>query len=247
MTPTAVTAALQSLTAPKSKYTRSEDSMTAVAYLRCSTQEQADSGAGLAAQREAITRYAETKGIAITAFHVDAGVSGSLAPAERPGLTAALTDVYDGTAARLIVAKVDRLARKFKDSVDLMELAIDQGWPLMIADIDADLTTSSGRMIARIMAVMAEDERDKIRTRTKEALAAKKAAGVRLGRPSTLPVSVVARIVQERDAGTGWQKIADGLMADEIPTARGGATWHTSTVRKIHAGQDAAKIKQEMN
>lgn len=244
MTPAAVTAVLQSLNSPQGRPARSEDTMSAVAYLRVSTKEQAESGAGLAAQREAITRYAASKGITITAFHEDAGVSGSLPPAERPGLTAALTDVYDGTVTRLIVQKIDRLGRRFRDSINLMELAIEQEWPLMIVEGDMDLTTSSGRMMARITAAMAEDERDKIRTRTKEALAAKKAAGVRLGRPSILPASVVARIVQERDAGTGWQKIANGLMADNIPTARGGTTWHTSTVRKVYAGQDATKFKE---
>lgn len=245
MTPTAVSAALNRLTSsPTRRSAIPEDADTAVAYLRVSTTEQTESGAGLAAQREAITRYATARGLTITAWHEDAGVSGSLSPAERPGLAAALTDVHDGTAARLIVAKVDRLSRKFMDAVALMETAADEGWPLVIADIDADLTTSSGKMTARIMAVMAEQERDQIRTRTREALAAKKAAGVRLGRPSTLPRDVVARIVTERDAGTGWQRIANGLNNDQIPTARGGAKWHASTVRKVYAGQDAADIRQ---
>lgn len=126
-----------------------------------------------------------------------------------------------------------------------METAADQGWPLMIADIDADLSTSAGRMTARIMAVMAEQERDQIRTRTREALAAKKAAGVRLGRPSTLPREVVARIVAEREQGTGWQRIANALMADDIPTARGGKKWHANTVRQVYNGQDAQAIRAE--
>lgn len=244
MTPDAVRVALESFNSPRLKPVRSADENTVVFYGRVSTQEQANSGAGLAAQRAAVEEYAARKGLTIVAFHEDAGVSGSLPPAQRPGLSAALTDVYQGTAARLIVAKIDRLARRFKDSVNLMEMAIEQNWQLMIADIDADLTTSEGRFLARLYAALAEDERDKIRTRTREALAAKKAAGVRLGRPSTLPTEVVERIVRERDAGTGWQKIANGLMADGIPTARGGQTWHTSTVRKVYIGQDAEKIRQ---
>lgn len=244
-TPAAITAALNTITAPAARRASTAPATTAVAYLRVSTGEQAASGAGLAAQRESITRYAERHGLTVTAWHEDAGASGGLSPAQRPGLAAALTAIHDGGAARLIVAKVDRLSRRFRDAVALMETAADQGWPLMIADIDADLSTSAGRMTARIMAVMAEQERDQIRTRTREALAAKKAAGVRLGRPSTLPREVVARIVAERDAGTGWQRIANGLMADGIPTARGGEKWHANTVRQVYNGQDAQTIRAE--
>ena len=66
--------------------------------------------------------------------------------------------------------------------------------------------------------------------------------GVRLGRPSVLPESVVRRIVEEREGGAGWTAIARGLMDDGVPTARGGATWHPSAVQKVYNGQDAAKV-----
>ena len=57
--------------------------------------------------------------------------------------------MQSGPAERLIVAMIDRLSRRFRDAVDLMETAADEGWPLYIADIDADLTTSNGRMVGR--------------------------------------------------------------------------------------------------
>lgn len=247
LTPSAISSALQRLGSSTSRPgapAAETSTETAVGYLRVSTAEQAASGAGLDAQRAAITRWADARGVTVTAWHQDAGISGTLSPAEREGLTAALTAVHDGTAHRLIVAKVDRLSRRFRDSVALMETAADEGWPLVIADIDADLTTSSGRMTARLMAVIAEQERDMIATRTREALAARKAAGVRLGRPSTLPREVVARINAEREKGTGWKRIADTLTAEGVPTARGGR-WHASTVRKVYAGQDAAALRGE--
>lgn len=243
-TTAAALSALQSITVPKrSRTTPASDTTSAVGYLRVSTADQAESGAGIAAQRTAITAYAERQGFTVTSWHTDAGVSGSAAPHERPGLTAALTEVMDGNAARLIVAKVDRLSRRLRDSINLMELAREQGWPLMFADIDADLATSQGRFTAQLWALMAENERDLIRTRTRDALAEKRAAGVRLGRPSTLPREVVARVMDERDAGTGWQRIANGLMADQIPTARGGDRWHANSVRQVYNGQDAAQIR----
>lgn len=216
---------------------------SAVAYLRVSTDEQAESGAGLAAQRSAIESVAAARGWTITAWHEDGGVSGGKAPHQRPGLAAALEAVQSSAAERLVVAKIDRLSRKFRDAVDLMETAADEGWPLYIADIDADLTTSNGRLVARMLAAISEDERDRIRQRTKAALAAKKAAGVRLGRPSALPHEVVERIVAERAAGVSFGKIAGALNTDGVQTAQGGKRWYPATVKAVISGQDAAALR----
>lgn len=222
------------------------DAGTVVGYLRVSTDEQVESGAGMDAQRTAIEKAATAKGWTITEWFSDEGLSGGKAPSERPGLAAALEAVQTGQAERLVVAKMDRLSRKFRDAVLLMETALDEGWPLHISDIDADMTTQSGRLTCRLLAAIAEDERDRIRTRTREALAAKRAAGVRLGRPSALPREVVARILADRAAGTGYQRIADGLNTDAVPTAQGGAKWHAATVRRVLAGQDAATLRAEL-
>jgi hypothetical protein len=72
-----------------------------------------------------------------------------------------------------------------------------------------------------------------------KALAVKRAQGVRLGRPSTLPSEIVARIVAERDAGSSLRAIADGLTRDGVATAQGGRAWYASTVRKVLASQQA--------
>jgi len=90
---------------------------------------------------------------------------------------------------------------------------------------------------------ISEDERD--RQRTKAALAAKKAAGVRLGRPSTLPAEVVARIVTDRASGVSFGKIAAALNADGVPTAQGGKRWYPATVKAVVSGQDAARMRAE--
>ena len=229
----------------RSRGARATETGSAVAYLRVSTDEQAESGAGLAAQRNAIEAVAAVRGWTITAWHEDGGVSGGKAPHQRPGLAGALDAVQTGQAERLIVAKIDRLSRRFRDAVDLMETAADEGWPLYIADIDADLTTSNGRLVARMLAAISEDERDRIRQRTKAALAAKKAAGVRLGRPSTLPAEVVARIVTDRASGVSFGKIAAALNADGVPTAQGGKRWYPATVKAVVSGQDAARMRAE--
>ena len=81
------------------------------------------------------------------------------------------------------------------------------------------------------MASAAQWERRIIGTRTREALAAKRATGIRLGRPSTIDRVVLARITTERDQGNTLQAIADGLNKDNVPTVRGGALWRASSVR----------------
>jgi hypothetical protein len=66
-----------------------------------------------------------------------------------------------------------------------------------------------------------------------EGLAAKRAAGVGLGRPQALSPETVTRIINERAAGKTLQAIADGLMLDAVPTARGGSAWRPSPVAAV--------------
>ena len=75
-------------------------------------------------------------------------------------------------------------------------------------------------------------------------LAVKRAQGVRLGRPSSLPAKVVARILAARAGGASLRAIAADLTADNVPTATGGK-WHASTVRVVLDGQDAARLRAQ--
>ena len=85
-------------------------------------------------------------------------------------------------------------------------------------------------MLASVVAATAAYERDLIRQRTREALAAKKAQGARLGRPSALPVEVLDRIAARRAEGATLRAIAAELMTDAIPTATGRSTWTAQQV-----------------
>ena len=116
-----------------------------------------------------------------------------------------------------------------------------QGWGIVFGDMEIDTNTAAGKFQLTMMAGGAQLVRDRISERTREALAVKKAQGIRLGRPSTLPGEIVSRIVAERSAGASLRVIADGLTRDGIATAQGGASWHASTVSKVLAGQDAEK------
>ena len=117
------------------------------------------------------------------------------------------------------------------DFTAVMAKATKQGWALVALDCAVDTTTPAGEAMANVLATFAQFERRLIGQRTREALAAKRAAGVRLGRPTVMPDDVRARIVSEREEGLTLAAIADRLTADRVPTAQGGRRWWPSTVR----------------
>jgi DNA invertase Pin-like site-specific DNA recombinase len=206
------------------------DPTAVVGYVRVSTDEQADSGLGLAAQRVAISAEAERRGWTLVAVHEDALSGKSL---DRPGLTAALMAVESGAAAGIVVAKLDRLSRSLADFANLMARAQSGRWNVVALDLGVDLSTPSGEFMAGVMASAAQWERRIIGQRTKDALAVKRSQGVRLGRPNVLPAEVVSRIVSFYRTGQGWSAIARSLNGDGVPTAHGGTKWHPSTVRAV--------------
>ena len=202
----------------------------AVAYLRVSTSDQAESGAGLAAQRAQVEAEAVRRGWVLVAVEVDAGASGK-SMTGRPALAAALDAVTTGTADVLLVAKLDRLSRSLLDFAGLMGRSQSEGWSVIALDLGVDTSTPAGEF----MASAAQWERRIIGQRTRDALAARKAAGVVLGGPRSIPEAVAERIYAERAAGKGLRVIAEGLTTAGVPTARGGGAWSTSTVQRVLA------------
>jgi len=217
------------------------ENLVAVGYLRVSTDEQAASGAGLDAQRTAIEAEAARRGWDLAEIYVDAGASGKTL-AGRTALADALADVRSGRAGTLIVAKLDRLSRSLLDFATLMEGAQREGWNLVALDLGIDLSTPAGEFLASVMASAAQWERRIIGQRTKDALAARKAAGVRLGRPQALDLAVVRDIVIARRDGRTLTAIANDLTERHVPTARGGHRWYPSTIRGILHSQAAGDL-----
>src|SRR6185437_10968298 len=143
-----------------------------VSYYRVSTQAQGRSGLGLEAQRSAVEHYLRCRdGKLIREFtEIETG-KGANALERRPELRAAL-DLCRKQGAILVIAKLDRLARNVNFVTGLIESGVDF--------VAADMPHATKVMI-QIHAVMAENERDQISARTKAALAAAKARGVKLG------------------------------------------------------------------
>jgi len=211
---------------PKTAETR------AISYRRVSTGEQADSGLGLEAQNTAIGKTIDARGWTVAAELVDAGISGSTPPLNRPALAQALDMLAAGDADALVVAKLDRATRSVADLCYLLDLADKQHWDFVALDLGIDTSTPMGRAMAQMAGVFSELERKMIGQRTSDALQALKANGQKLGRPIELPHQVRRRIADEHAAGHSLRTIARKLTKDGVPTARGGK-WHASTIRAV--------------
>ncbi len=201
--------------------------MRVIGYGRCSTDGQDTS---LDVQERAVLAEATRRGWTVT-WLSDRGISG--ASANRPALRAALALLEAGEADALVATKVDRLSRSTGDFADLLATAQRQGWNVVVLDLGMDLSTPMGRAMSQMAAVFAELERNLIGQRTREALAVRRTQGVLLGRRATTPVDVVARVCRERANGATLQRIADGLNADGVPTAQGGASWKPGTIAAL--------------
>lgn len=220
--------------------------MKAVSYLRVSTAAQGRSGLGLEAQRAAVEEFCRQRGVTLLTEHIEVE-SGSVA--ERPQLAAAVNHARL-TGATLLIAKLDRLSR---NAAFLLTLR-DSGTDFVAVDMpDANSVTVG------IMAVIAEEERRAISSRTKAALGAAKARGVKLGNPNgaaalrragkgtVAALGAVRRNAQGRSealaatlaeitAGgvASLSGLARGLNDRQIRTPRGGR-WHATSVQRLLA------------
>jgi DNA invertase Pin-like site-specific DNA recombinase len=216
-----------------------------VAYIRVSTARQGRSGLGIEAQRVALTNFAEADGCEIVAEFVEVETGkGADALDRRPQLAAALS-MAKKSRASVVVAKLDRLSRDVAFIADLMSRRV----PFIVAELGAD----ADPFMLHLYAALAEKERNLIADRTRVALAARRAQGVRLGNPVNLAeagargaatqrseanafaanVLPVVRQIQAAGAETP-RAIAAALNARGVRTARGGQ-WYDSTVRNLLA------------
>jgi DNA invertase Pin-like site-specific DNA recombinase len=209
--------------------------MNYVAYYRVSTQQQGRSGLGLEAQRAAVLQHvgqALEPGNEFT--EVETG-KGSNALDRRPVLKAALAEAKR-TKATLIIAKLDRLARNVSFIAQLMESKVKF--------ICADMPEAT-ELTLHIMAAMAQHERQMISERTKAALAAAKARGVKLGNPSLDIDNTKRRVRAQQFADTlaptlnAWQaqgftqtRMVEELNRLQIPAAKGGE-WSRLQLQRV--------------
>jgi DNA invertase Pin-like site-specific DNA recombinase len=214
----------------------------AVAYYRVSTAQQGKSGLGIEAQKAAVQRFAEGEGIELIGEFVEIETGkGADALERRPELAAALAAARRAKCP-VLVAKLDRLSRDVHFISGLMAHRV----PFVVAELGAD----ADPCMLHLYAALAEKERSLISARTKAALAAKKAQGVKLGNPRAAETigqaHAAARAAADRFAentlpiinqimaagAKTTREVADALNARGVRTARGGA-WHSGTVSNL--------------
>lgn len=210
--------------------------MRALGYCRVSTDEQGDSGAGLEAQEAAIRAAVQRRGWDLVDVRTDVASGKSMRRRDSLGLT--LRDMEAGHADVLVASKLDRISRSVLDFATLMETARNEGWSVVVLDMDVDMTTSMGELVANIMISLAQWERRVIGERTKVALEAVKARGTALGRKSNVDADTLRLIRVLRGSGKSYQAIAEALDREGIDTAQGGR-WHAATVRKLYQRESA--------
>ncbi|ASP88179.1 recombinase family protein [Sinorhizobium meliloti] len=211
-----------------------------ITYIRVSTAEQGKSGLGLEAQTRDISLYLEQYSevpYEIIGEFKDIQSGGD---DDRPQLIEALA-LARKTGAELLVAKLDRLSRKVSFIATIMD---DPKVKLRVASMP-----HADKFSLHIYAALAEQERDFISTRTKAALQAAKARGVKLGgmRDATMKrneaakakadrfaASVLPLVQKLRDAGETLQAIADALNDAGKQSPRGGQ-WTATSVKRVIA------------
>lgn len=202
----------------------------ALAYVRVSTEDQAERGASLKAQQAALRTEAERRGWAMKIV-ADEGVSAK--NLQRPGLQAALAALDAGEADYLMAVRLDRVSRSVADFAGLLDRAVRRGWGLVMLSPNLDTSDPAGRFTANVLASAAQYERELIGARTREGMAQRKAEGVHVGRPRVMDEAARDRVLALRGEGLAMGKIADRLNSEGVTTAHGGRKWYASTVKCV--------------
>ena len=216
-------------------------------YARVSTEEQATEGFSIHAQKDKLTKYAESNDWIITDYYVDDGISGKNLT-ERPEVTRLLEDVKSGKINNVLVYKLDRLTRSVKDLIYLIELFDKHNCTFNSQTEKIDTSNAVGRMFVKIIGIFAEFERENLAERvtfgyeqkTKEGnytntngvfgydyIVGKGILGV-----NKIESYYVKKIYEWYLQGDSMIKIANRLRDEYVPTKRGGH-WNQSTIQSI--------------
>ncbi len=149
----------------------------AIAYIRVSTNQQADQGHSLLAQQEKVTAYASLYDLDIVDYVIETGSAKNL---NREGLQGALAQIKSGKADALIVVKLDRLTRSVVDLGYLVETYFNKAGLLSVSE-QIDTRSASGRLVLNVLASVSQWEREAIGERTAVVKQSMKANGLYCG------------------------------------------------------------------
>lgn len=198
-----------------------------ISYLRVSTDKQGVRGYGIAAQRKAVKDYLDGGRWQLLGEFVEVE---SGRRNDRPELARALA-ACKKHRAKLVIAKLDRLARNVRFIATLMDGNVEF--------VCCDMPQAT-RLTIHVLAAVAEHEREMIVQRTKDGLAAARARGVKLGNPALAAANRAAALERAqalRPILAGLSELsatgaAAKLNARDVPTPAGGR-WHAMTVIRL--------------
>lgn len=207
----------------------------ALLYARVSTQIQVNDGVSLDVQERNLQSAAGLAGYTNVELVREEGRSGKNISG-RPALTDALKRLDSGEAKALFVTRIDRLARSTQDFLSVVDRANKNDWRLVMLDLNLDTSTYQGRFVVTIMSALAEMERGIIAARQKDVHEDRRKRGVvwgvDMGPMNKTSEEVKQRVTSERTLGLSYQKIADGLNRDQVPT-QNGRKWYPTTVKNL--------------
>ncbi len=221
--------------------------MKAVGYIRVSTEEQSRDGISLDLQAQKIRAYCDLHDLELVDTVKDAGISGKSIE-KRPGIREVLKRVSAGEVDAIIVYKLDRLAGNTIETLMMVEEMEKTGVALHSITENLDTKSAIGRFVVRIMAALAEMERDQIAERTKAALAIKKASGGRVGLHAHYGYSIDGDTLVKNDREQQALRVARDLrrqgrsfraiseeMARQGFLSRNGTPFNPAAVRRMTA------------
>jgi len=226
--------------------------MKVAAYLRVSTDRQAEEGLGLEVQEHAIREWARTHGHRISSWHRDEGISGSNGLEHREGLADALETLKAGTARGLVVYRLDRLARDLVLQEQLLADVRRHGAEVFSTSnaeasyLSDDPDDPSRKLIRQVLGAVNEYERAMITLRLRAGRRRKHdTGGYAYGSPpygyrshgGTLiedenEQAALARMRELRQTGASYRRIADTLQTEGFRPKRG-KHWYPMTIRQI--------------
>ena len=217
-------------------------------YARVSTQEQASEGTSLDFQESQLTAYCQLQGWTIINSYVDPGFSGK--DGDRPGLERLLADAKLGLFDKVVVYKLDRLARNLRLLLDIEQKLRGYGIALISMKGSVDTSTATGKMVFQMFGMVSEWERSAIVERTRNGRLQRYRDGCWAGGKAPYGYSydkatrklvineseagIVKRMYSEYAAGKTLFGISQSLNRDGIPArtknARG---WWQTAVRQV--------------
>jgi site-specific DNA recombinase len=217
--------------------------MNVVGYIRVSTEEQANSGLSLGAQRTKVQGYCDLYDLSLIDVIEDSGQSAK--SLNRKGLTRALAMLRKGQADGIVIPKLDRLTRSVGDWQTLIDDYFGErpGKQLFSVQDSIDTRTAAGRLVLNVLLSVAQWEREAIGERTSDALQHKIRNGERCGKvrfgydlaadgkslvPNRTEQKAIGLMRCLRSTGESLRDIAAELNRRGIATKEGRAWIHTS-------------------